>query len=250
MDKNEAKLLLQSGRPNGQDSSRPGFAEALAMVERDPELKAWWGTQQKFDRKVSAKLGEVPLPADLRANILAGHKMVPITPGYRFPYPYRLAIAAMIAFLLVIGFYPRSHSSSRAIGPIANSEYTASVLPFLGHDNPDLAMMSPDKDKLVTWLKDRNSPTGSLPSGMADLASLGCQTLNVHGHTVSLICFSVADGKIVHLFIIDQKALSDPPGTSPEFKQAEGWSTASWSDGAKSYVLATSADPDTLKHLL
>ena len=73
---------------------------------------------------------------------------------------------------------------------------------------------------------------------------------SIHGHTVSLICFSLAGGEIVHLFVIDQKALSDPPNFTPEFHQMAGWSTASWSDGEKSYLLATEAGSDTLKGLL
>jgi hypothetical protein len=61
----------------------------------------------------------------------------------------------------------------------------------------------------------------------------------------------MAGGGIAHLFIVDQQALSDPPGNnSPEFNQVQGWSTAAWSDGRMSYLLATEAGPDALKQLL
>ena len=46
MDNPEAKLMLQARRPNGRDDAQSAFAEALALVESDPELKAWWEAQQ------------------------------------------------------------------------------------------------------------------------------------------------------------------------------------------------------------
>ena len=61
----------------------------------------------------------------------------------------------------------------------------------------------------------------------------------------------MAGGGLAHLFIVDQRALTDPPSdTGPEFNDVEGWSTASWSDGRMTYLLATQAGPDTLKQLL
>jgi len=253
MDKNEAKLLLQACRPNGQDDALPVFAEALAMVERDPELKAWWKAQQAFDRAVSAKLKEVPLPSDLRATILAGRKIEQMTP--RFHLPYWLAAAAMVMLSIGLGFhfsndlYTLAHPAPY-VPPVLASAYETGVFDYLDSDSISLAMTSPDHDQVAAWLKQRNSPTGAIPTKMATLPSAGCQTFAVHGHTVSLICFSLADGGYAHLFIVEKQALSDPPGTSPEFKQVGAWSMASWSDDAHTYMLATQAGPDKLKQLL
>ena len=111
-------------------------------------------------------------------------------------------------------------------------------------------MMSPEHEKVAAWLKERNSPMGNLPAAMAQLPSVGCQTLSVRGHTVSLICFTMANGKLAHLFVVRRQDLSDPPGNSPQFAKVGSWSTAAWSDGAESYLLATQADPDALKQLL
>jgi len=73
----------------------------------------------------------------------------------------------------------------------------------------------------------------------------------VDGHTVSLICFSMANGKEAHLFIVEQDALKNPPALlAPEYRQMYGWFTASWSDGHMSYLLATQDSTDALKQLL
>jgi hypothetical protein len=247
MDKQEAKLVLQACRPNNLDAARPFFAEALALAEADPELKAWWEAQQAFDRKVAAKLGEVPLPDDLRDTILAGRKVVPFAP--QLHHVFGLAAAAAVAILCAVGI--SYHSASENARHVSSEAYDQAALGFLGNDAPDLAMTSSEHDKVVAWLKDRQAPTGDLPAKMSSLPTVGCQKYVVHGHTVSLICFTLAEGKLVHLFVVDQDALTDPPTRSaPEFRQMYGWSTASWSDGRMSYLLATQASPDALKQLL
>ncbi len=239
MTRDEARLLLEACRPDGRDLSQPAFAEALALAGSDPELKAWWEVRQDFDRKVAAKLEEVPVPADLRATLLAGRKIVPLRPRYLLPY--WLAAAALFAVLAVLSnFQPSSPLNPPFATVLAGDEYLAAILPYLGHDDPALAMTSPDRQQVVAWLKEHHSPTGDVPANLSALPTLGCQTLAVHGHAVSLICFAVAGNGVAHLFIVEREALSDPPGSS----------TASWSDGTRSYVLATRAGPDALKRLL
>jgi len=245
MDKAQVKLVLQALRPNGRDAAQPVFAEALAQVETDAELGAWWRAQQAFDRQVAAKLDQVPLPDDLRATIVAGRKIEQFRP--RPQMGLWLAAAAVLAILCVAGTLLQISASA----PVSRTEYTALVLPLLNHDAPSLGMTSADHAKIAAWLKERNAPMGDLPDKMAALPTVGCQKFMVHGRAVSLICFALAGGGVAHLFIVDRQALSDPPGPSPpEMQEVQGWSTASWSDTRMSYMLATQAGPDALKQLL
>jgi hypothetical protein len=245
MDKQEAKQVLQALRPDDLNTDKPAVVEALVLVESDPELKAWWEAQRDFDLRVAAKLKEIPLPDDLRATILSGRKIERFTPQPRLSL--WLAAAAVVAILCVAGTFMQVSAS----GPIAQTDYAAAVLPLLNHDAPDLAMTSPDHDKIAAWLKEQNAPTGTLPAKMTALPTIGCQKFIVHGHAVSLICFGMEGGGIAHLFIVDQEALSDPPDVNaPAFNQVDTWSTAAWSDGRMSYLLATQAGPDALKQLL
>jgi hypothetical protein len=245
MDKQEAKEVLQALRPTDHGSDDPLVIEALASVERDPELKAWWNAQQAFDRKVAAKLAEIMAPSDLRANILAARKIEPFP--QRPMLPYWLAMAAAVVILCVAGAFMEVNSHS----PLPRTEYTASVLPLIKNDSPNLAMQSTDRDKVMAWLKDQHAPMGSIPPKMTSLPTIGCQKYEVHGHSVSLICFTLTDGKEAHLFIVNERALKDPPGyNTPEFAEANGWSMVSWSDGKMSYIMATTAGTDALKQLL
>jgi hypothetical protein len=246
MDKQEAKMVLRALRPNDLNTSEPAVIQALLLVENDPELKAWWEAEQSFDSKIAAKLAEVPLPSDLRATILAGRKIKQFPPQPHLA-PW-LAAAAVVAILCLAGTLRQIYVTT---GPLAQTEYTAAVLPMVNHDTPSLAMTSADHDKIMAWLKERNAPVGSLTPGLTVLPTVGCEKFAVHGHTVSLICFALSGGGIAHLFVVDQEALSDPPdNTAPEIKQVQGWSTAAWSDGRMSYLLATQAGPDALKQLL
>ena len=247
MDKQEAKRMLQALRPNDRDVTLPAFAEALAQIENDPELKAWWEAQRAFDARVAAKLGEVPLPSDLRGKILAERKIVPFAPQPHLSV--WLAAAAAVAILCAVG--TSYYASLGATRHISTARYSETALAFLGNDAPALAMTSSDHEKITRWLKAQNAPMGTIPAGMAGLPTVGCQKYVVKGHSVSLICFALAGGGIAHLFVIEQDALSDPPGGSgPHMKQVGSWSTASWSDGKMSYMLATQAGPDALRQLL
>jgi len=246
MDKLEAKMVLQALRPGDLETAQPAFAEALALAERDPELKAWWEAQQAFDRAVAAKLKEIPMPEDLRANILAGRKIEQFRPQHTL-FSFWLAAAAAVAILCALG----TSQFIKNFGPVSRDQYTSAILPLIDHDSPTLAMTTPDHDKIIAWLKDHQAPMGTLPVRLADMPSLGCQKYMIHGHAVTLICFSISGGAEAHLFIVREDAITDPPGTSgPEIWQVDGWSTASWSDGKMSYVLATQAGAEALKQLL
>jgi hypothetical protein len=247
MDKVEARLLLQAYRPNGADAAHPLFAEALALAESDPELKAWWQAQQEFDRRVASKLEQVAPPADLRDTILAGRKIEQLTPRPHLPW---LAIAGAVAILAAVGWMLLPHSQPSS-SLVANTEFADSALAFLGNDGPSLGTTSPDSAKLIAWLQQQHAPIGAIPGKMTSIPTVGCQKFTVHGHDVSLICFTLANNKIVHLFVVDRSALKDaPPVNVPQFAQHDDWSTASWSDDAHSYMMATQAGADTLKQLL
>lgn len=244
MDRNEVILMLQGYRPGHDDDA--AFAEALATVERDPELKAWWEAQQAFDRSVAAKLDEVPVPDKLRARIVLGHKIAQLPQPQMRLFPW-LAAAALVAILCVAGTSLQVARST----PLTDFDYRSSVIPLIHDDAPNLAMTSTDHNDIMAWLKKSNAPMGTLTSGMMNTSTIGCQKYFVHGHMVSLVCFNLSDGHAAHLFIVDRKALADPPSsTKPEMMQSGNWTTAAWSDGRMSYLLATTDSPDALKQLL
>ena len=246
MTRDEAKCLLQAMRPDGSDTNDPVFVEALELVQTDSELEAWWKAQQNFDRGIAAKIEEIPAPLSLRDEIIGRRKIVALPRqsflGAGFAVAAALVLVAVVQDLLYTG--------PAVSPPILSDVYTASVLPVLGDDQPKLGMTSSDPGQVRAWLKERHAPTGNLPASLAALPSVGCQVFEVRGHAVSLICLALKGGGLAHLFIVNEGALIDPPGDLPEYGQAGGWSTASWSKDGKSYVLATRTGPEALRALL
>lgn len=69
MDKERAKFILQSFRPDGEDASEPAFTEALKLAAKDRELGEWLADERAQDAAFAAMLSEVEIPEDLRDAI-------------------------------------------------------------------------------------------------------------------------------------------------------------------------------------
>ena len=70
MDKDKAKFVLQSFRPDGADTQDVDFAEALQLATEDRELGEWLVRERAFDAEFAEALARVDLPAGLRENVL------------------------------------------------------------------------------------------------------------------------------------------------------------------------------------
>jgi len=246
MDRKQAQFILSALRPDAPEANEPMFAEALALVDSDPKLHAWWQAQQEFDRKIAAKLEGVPVPDDLRDRILAAPKIKP------FPTQWRqrilLAVAALVALLCVAASFwnvgaPASAAMNRTV-------FTDNVMVALGTKGPQLAKLSTDHAEVKAWLKQQDAPVGQIPPKIVPMPSIGCQKYMVAGHVVSLICFNLANGHEAHLFMVEKGALTNPPSSNgPQYDSRNGWNMATWSDRTMSYVLATNGSMDDLKQL-
>lgn len=71
MDKQQAKFLLSSFRPDGADASLPEFADALRLAAEDRELGEWLAQERAADAAFAQALNEVSIPNSLRDEILA-----------------------------------------------------------------------------------------------------------------------------------------------------------------------------------
>ena len=70
MDREQARFILRSFRPDGADSGNPDFEEALSVASADEELGAWLVAEQAQDASISSALGSVPVPGALRNRVL------------------------------------------------------------------------------------------------------------------------------------------------------------------------------------
>jgi len=70
MDKERAKFVLRSFRPDGADAVDDDFAEALQMASGDRELGEWLMRERAFDAEFAEALARVDLPEGLRECVL------------------------------------------------------------------------------------------------------------------------------------------------------------------------------------
>ncbi|MEX1116487.1 MAG: hypothetical protein WEB53_14660 [Akkermansiaceae bacterium] len=71
MDKEQARFILRSFRPDGADVNDQDFADALALAMENRELGEWLANERAFDAAFAKALGSVDLPANLREDIIA-----------------------------------------------------------------------------------------------------------------------------------------------------------------------------------
>ena len=71
MDKEQARFILRSFRPDGADAEDQDFAEALKLALENRELGEWLASERAFDAAFSKALADVDLPGHLREDILA-----------------------------------------------------------------------------------------------------------------------------------------------------------------------------------
>lgn len=72
MTRDAAKQVLAACRPNRLDVHDPELAEAIAMVDRDEQLRKWFEAEQAVDAIIAAKVKAVPVPGDLLSRIQDG----------------------------------------------------------------------------------------------------------------------------------------------------------------------------------
>lgn len=70
MDKEQARFILRSFRPDGADVDDKDFAGALALAMQDRELGEWLAEERAFDAAFARALASVTLPETLRQEIL------------------------------------------------------------------------------------------------------------------------------------------------------------------------------------
>lgn len=232
MNREEARQLLEVFRTGGADMSDPKFMQALALLERDPDLNNQFEDQRRFDLRIAGTLNAaIPVPSDLRDAILADRKIQRSVffSGWRAP----VAVAAGVAAIFV------------AVGVLLTQrepqfpEFRAQLINEAWDGKVHLELESSDPAAVQSWLAGQKvSSEISLPSGLQDLRLLGCRIVEVEGTRVPMLCMS--DGiRHLHLFVLDGVSLAQLPSSDnvPDFEKCGNWKTASWRRGETVYVL-------------
>jgi hypothetical protein len=212
-----AKFVLNAYRPNGADARDPVFRAALEQSTRDPELAAWFKEQRSFDLLISGKLAEFQPPATLYSAILAG--IANRSPVRRFNFRPFLALAAVLVLsgAILLPLYMENASKSKLI-----EQYQRANLTTLS-SAPKLDLVTADFSRTQEYLAEMKAPCiPFLPGSLLDLPTAGCKRLHWKGQELSLTCFRLPSGELLHVFVIDDKAFRSI-NVADEFRDMDGW---------------------------
>jgi hypothetical protein len=245
MDEQEARLFLQTYRPGGQDRSDPHFSEALEEAKRNPELAQWFADEQAFDQAIANHLEIIPAPFGLKTRILAN------AGGRRESWTSRwligLATVAALLFLCaqLVSLWRHGNPAGGAL-----RDYSREMVSFVRLP-PPLDLESNDLGKIENWVAQKRSLPVVIPPALASLEPAGCRVLSFHGHDVTLICFHRDGSRLAHLFVVDRAALPTlKPGQRPIFSTEGEWTTASWVEHGRVYMVAVQGDRAAVQRYL
>lgn len=231
MNEQQARLILQAYRP-GVDRDDPEVAAALQEATRNPELARWFAEEQAFDRAIAAHLESVPAPFGLKTRILA--QVAPAAASRQWSWVIKLAGVAALLFLLtqVVGLFRPAASELRV------SNYAREMISFIRLGGA-LDMESHNLGQIKDWLSKKEASPQFVPPRLAALQPLGCRLLSFRGQTVTLICFQRDNDRVAHLFVVNRAAMPQmKSGAPPIFTAVGDWTTASWVENNRVYMIA------------
>jgi hypothetical protein len=251
MDNREAKFILNAYRPGGQDAHDPRFGEALGQVRRDPILQHWFDESVAFDAAMTEKLFATPVPSDLRESILTGVKVTRPESIRDWKNRWRKwAIAAAVVLSATLGVLIWHNTQPAPAG--WQVQALDAILSSIARNESHFDVISSNPADLVNWLRENSAPAGKkLPNNLDKLPSIGCKTFFWRGKPVSLICFTLPEGRAIHLVMTTVSTESDRSiKQRAKVIQQGHWATATWREGDMIYMLALDGSSDDLRSYL
>lgn len=244
----DARLLLQMRRPGDRDRDDPLFAEALRVVDRDPELKAWFDREQQRDRALAQKLATIAPPPGLREAILAGARASEPRRVRWWRQPAWLAAAAAIALLLGVTATLRLGRGGLALDALALAAAQELSTDGGAHAGPVASLAD-----IQTRLAETPEPLGEALGRLIDLDVLrrdGCRTVRIAGYEMLEVCFQ-RGGNWFHVYVMPRQGAPVKVDASRIVSGAAGGVVAvAWSDAKHSYALVSDAGRFPLQRLL
>ena len=238
MNSTEAKQILLLHRPGVREFDDPQMAEALELTRTDPELGQWFAQHQAFQMAMRAKLREIPVPEHLKMSLLARQRIV--QPPVFWQGPVWMVAAAIFMVLLGLTLFWLKPSVPDRFSHYRETMVSAAVRMY------SMDLVTSNQTQLRRFIATNGAPADYLlTDGLTKLPLKGGGLLRWRGNPVSMVCFDRA-GNTLFLFVMKRSALKDPPpplSSKAELAPVDGLTTASWTQGDDTYVLAGPQEP-------
>lgn len=269
----ENRQALRAARPSGQDEQDPAVAQARLAASQEPGAPESWEKERLADLAFARALQSAEPPPELERRLLESIRALPTSavppegmekellravraatpPITAVARPTRrrrwiVTAAASAAALAMSGWIWQRRRPRRL--PLAG---LVEELAQISTDGVTLSLMTMDRAEIRTWMQDRGAPRADpLPPALDALGRKGCHVYQIAGHPVSLECFMVEGGGIIHLFCTEKRRLLDPPPAEadPNIETAHGHTVAVWTRGQKTVLLLSHEPEETVRALV
>jgi hypothetical protein len=217
MTNERAKFLLSAYRHNGADAQDPFFRDALEQAAHDPDLTKWFADQRSFDALISEKLNSIQPPASLRSTILSG-----ISSGaakHRFHSGRFFALAAVLVLSAILLTVLSLKNDDRSLSPYQDAAFAV----LSEGAAPKLDLLTSDLVQSQEYLSQKAAPRApEIPAALHQLPTVGCRAIRWNGRMMSLTCFSLPGGELLHMFVVDARSVGK---ISPRrgIQEMNGW---------------------------
>ena len=253
MTTHEAKQILRLYQPWTREEPDDEMRTALAQVEQDPELAAWFSEYTALQSGLRAKFKEIQVPEALKEQIISERKARLTIRNRRKVALSVLGVAAVVFLILGVAgilFWPDETQrlagfQNRMVGSVVRSY-------------PRMDLETSNLNQIRQYFSEhRGLADYVLPAALNQTPGTGCKLLSWQGKTVSMVCFhggkALSPKKAdVYLFVIAKRDLPDAPpdGAPPKFGRVSRLSVGSWTKGNLTYVLAAEGDEHFLRKFL
>lgn len=259
MNPGQAKQILLIYRPGTTDANDPEIAEALAVMQSDPELSHWFDEHCARQTALRDKFRQIIPPVGLKEQIISEHGARMKAASRRGRVIAVAAAAAILVALALIGFhYMPQNSEAPHPAPIPNTlaHFQREMMGIAMNSYAMTAMTN--LDQVQSWLAQNKALSDfHVPAGLKKTTVTGGAVESFRSAKASLICFrkgeTLPPGQAgdMWLFVIDETAVSDAPtSASPQFTPVNGLMTATWVQDGKLYLLGTKGDEQTIQKYL
>jgi hypothetical protein len=142
-------------------------------------------------------------------------------PARRFPTRPILALAAVLILsgTILATFLVENISRTASF----EAYQKANLAMLSAPSGPRLDMVTNDFSRTQQYLASLKAPrVPDLPGALLDLPTAGCKALYWNNQMLSLTCFRLPDGELLHVFVIDKEAFHSV-NVGADFKEMDGW---------------------------
>ena len=204
----------------------------------------------EFDSRVREAFASIPVPPNLREQILAQNKIVSL-PFWRRSNSTKavsgLALAAAIALLATgLLFWNNAPREDKTFAGFRSRMVSFALR------NYDMDLHTNQLAAVQTYLATKGAPADfPLPPTLAATPVKGGKSLLWQGKPVGMVCFGLGNDTL-YMFVIDSPLPGTPTNAAspPAITTYKNLATATWTAGDKTFLLAAPIPAPTLERLV